>query len=469
MPDFGAWLPDLAPHNHDGLVTARNVIPSPLGYEPVKDYAQITSALPEAWSGSGTFVGSDGIVAPLAATGAGLYLYSGGAWTSKYATATTTRWQMAQFGDLVICVHGGAPVKYNIVSGTGGLLGGSPPSAAYIAIVRDFVFLAGDASSNSTVYWSAINNSEGWTVGTAQSDLQLIPDGGKITGLIGGEYGLVFQRDAIHRFSYIGTPIIFQRDKVSDGIGCLAPGSLAQAGRRVFFLSQRGFYAFEDGTLTPIGKGKVNETFLSYYSRAELETSLSSAVDPARSLVFWCMPGRLWVYNWDFDRWSTIELAAIKGVSTTATSGVTLDDLDALYPGGIDSMPVSLDDPMFSGGDPSVALINADRTIGSFGSTSNLEALLVPARNEPIKGRRTRVRKARVASDVVSGLEVTLSVQQRLGDVQKNVSASQVRNSGDVPIRVTGRFIQPSIKFQSGAVWTYAMGFDLLGAAGAVV
>lgn len=463
---LGPWLPDMPQHGHEGLVTATNVISTPLGYEPVKAYSALTAALAANWVGSGSFVGLDGTVAPLAATAAALYLYSGGAWVSKYAVVTSSRWRFAQFGDLVICAHGGAPVKYTISTATGAALGGSPPSASMVAIVRDFVFLAGNASATSTAYWSAINNAEGWTIGTDQADSQLIPDGGKITGLAGGEYGLVFQRSAIHRFSYVGTPAIFQRDKISDGIGCLAAGSVAQAGRKVFFLSDRGFYLLEDGQISPIGDGQVDKTFLASYARSELETSLSSAVDPARSLVFWAMPGRIWCYNWNTQRWTTIADPGIVGVTTSATTGTDLEALDALYPTGIDLMDISLDDPSFSGGDPRAAVAYSDKTIGAFGGETNLEATLTLPRNEVIKGRDARVWKARIDGDITDGLELTIYRSQRLGDVQTSVSASRIWTSGEVPIRVGGRFMQPSIKLQAGATWSYVMGLDLLFAPG---
>src|SRR3546814_4044450 len=105
------WSSDLCASDL-GLVVARNVFPSALGYEPVKDYSSITTALASTWKGGMTFIGVDGSVALLAGTDAGLYRFASGAWTLKHSGSYTNAWQFAQFGDMAIGVNGAVPVKY---------------------------------------------------------------------------------------------------------------------------------------------------------------------------------------------------------------------------------------------------------------------------------------------------------------------------------------------------------------------
>lgn len=462
---FGEWRPDLPAYNHDGLVTARNVFASPLGYGPVKEYSQLISAIPATWKGGRHFVGVDGTIAVVAGTNAGLYAYISSAWVLKHAGAYTNAWQFAQFGDLVIGCQGAAPVKYTVATATGAALGGTPPNGRYITTVKDFVAIAGVDSANSTVYWSAINNAEGWTVGTDQSDFQVLPDGGKITGLSGGEYLLAFQREQIWRGQYIGPPLIYQFDKVSEGVGCLAAGSIARVGRNVFFLSQRGFYAWSDGELKAIGANKVDQSFFAQYSRADIESNITSAVDPARKIVVWAMPNRLWVYNWELDRWTDISLSAF-AVATSATANMTLEQIDALYPGGIETIPFSLDDPIFQGGDPSLAIIANDGTIGTFGSSSNMAATLTMPKVEMAKGRDVRVRAARLDSDAVSGATLSISQSPRLGDTQSAITSGTIRPNGDIAIRASGRYLQPSVTLAADTDWTFANGLEFTATGG---
>src|SRR3546814_8309897 len=81
---------------------------------------------------------------------------------------------------------------------------GSPPAARFLAVVRDFLVAGYTAGSSITLQWSGINNAEQWTIGSNQSDSQVMPTGGEITGVTGGEFGLVFQEKRIVRMTYVG-------------------------------------------------------------------------------------------------------------------------------------------------------------------------------------------------------------------------------------------------------------------------
>lgn len=464
---FGSFTPDLPSFGHDGLVICRNVFPIALGYEPVKEYSAVTAALGQTWRGGRAFIANDGTSRLLAGTNAGLYHYSGGAWASVHAGSYTNFWQFAQFGNLVVCVQGSAPLKYNLAAGTAAALGGSPPSGKFVTTVKDFVVISGVDSANSTVYWSAINNAEGWTPGTDQSDTQVIPDGGEVTGLAGGEYMLVFQREQIWRGQYVGVPFIFQFDKIVQGIGTIAANSITTVGRTTYFISQRGFCALTDGQVTMIGANKIDKTFFETYSAAEVTSSINVAADPFRKLVVWAMPDRFWVYNWELDRWSTIE-GNYSGVSTGATSSLTFEQIEALYPGGMETVPGSFDDPIWKGGDPFLMIISTDGTMGTFGSQTTQQAILRTARLEPIPGRMTRIRSVRLDGDITSGILVSMGTARRLGDATTAGTANAIRTNGDIPIRAMGRYIQPTFTFSSGSSWGYVEGWDMIQAAAGV-
>ncbi|HSE58224.1 MAG TPA: hypothetical protein VLA99_05940 [Nitrospiraceae bacterium] len=464
MVALKSWAPDLPPFGHDNLVTAKNVVPGPLGYTPAPSLVAATAALPAAWKGGGSFIGVGGTSVMLAGAAGGLYKLTASAATNKHSGTYTARWYFAQFGDLVVCVNGQAPVKYTIATDTGAALGGSPPTSTMVAIVRDFVFLAGNSSAVSTVYWSAINNAEGWTAGTDQSDDQVLPDGGEITGLAGGEFGLVFQADAINRFDYQGLPFIFTRSKVSDNVGAICHGSIARSGNMVFFKHRTGFYKYEDGALEPIGAQKVDTTFAQMYSVADIKNNLSAAIDPYRKLVIWAMPDRLWLYNWELKAWSYIEIAGLSGITVGRTASATLEGLDATYP-DVDAMTISLDDPQFQGGEPFLMAAYSDFKLYSFGGP-NLAALMRMAIQEPFNGRETIVRGARIDGDITAGASLRLDCSARLADSQTTFEASTVRANGDTPIRARGRYIQPELAFNASAAWNYVQGFDVYGVAG---
>ena len=455
---LGSYAPDLPAWGHDGLLLARNVYPNAAGYKPFKAPTAATASLGAAWKGG--WVGEhNGTTVMLGATDAKLRSYSAGAWSDEYTVATTAPWFFSQFGGLVIGTHGGAPVKYTISTSTGALLGGTPPSASFSWIVRDFVMLAGDASNANRVTNSAINNAEGWTVGTNQCDFQDLPDGGAITGGAGGDYGLVFQSSQIWAQEYVGGSLIFTYRKVKDDLGAVTHGSIAKAGSRVFFYSRRGFCMMQDFQERMIGENRVDETFAALYTQAELEASMRCSVDPKRSIVTWSMPDRLWHYNWDTDQWSDTVIAGLVGITTGVTASLTLEDLAITFP-SLETVTPSMDDASFRGGEPLLMIFKTDFIGYYLDSGTSLEATFQYPRIELFKGRNANVRMAFLESDATSAT-LHLDTSRMISGTQTRTTSTSIRPNGDIPIRAEGRFVQPTIVLPAGTSWTFAQGLEI--------
>jgi len=460
---FGPWLPDLPPHGHDGLVLAENCYPSPAGYRPVKGFAPLAPAL-AGFMGGAAYVSSDGTTSLIAGTATDLWLYSG-AWASVLGSlAASEPWRFTQFADTIVCVAGGAPVAYDLTTQSAVELGGSPPNAGLCATVREFVVLAGDADAQQSVSWSDQGLPDEWTAGQAGS--QPLYAGGEITGLAGGEYGVILQRHSVKRMSYTGDPALpFQFDEIGSNIGCIAKGSVAQHGRLIFFLSERGF-AFTEGTdVTFIGNEKVDRTFFAMHPRADLDR-LCAAVDPRNSLVIWAMPGnpgRLWIYNWVLDRFSTATLD-IGGLFSGFTANVSIDALDGLFPDGIDSVAGSLDDAAFQGGSPLLIVVAGDGTPGVLTGANLVQSFRMPF-VEPVPGRHARIWNARPIGDAIDATMLTLDARVRIGDGPAKIARTEIRRSGDLPIRADGRFVQAELVIADPAC-SFTQGIEFDAAAG---
>lgn len=457
--------PDLPEYGHEFLVKARNCYSGVLGYEPVKSPSALTAALPAAWLGSGAFRDPTGVVTLLAAaSGLGLYTLTATTATNVYSSASTANWFFVQFGGIAITVNGGPPVKYNLSAGTAALLGGSPPNASMAAIVRDFVFLAGDPTHQNRVSWSSINNAEAWTAGINQSSTQDLPDEGATTGLSGGEFGLVFQDAAINIFEYVGSPLIFTRRKISNSIGALCHGSIAQHNRLTFFYSRRGFYKFIDGEVVPIGRNKVDRTFRNTYSITDIRNQMRCAIDPERSLVIWSMPDRLWVYNFENDMWSDILIVGLVGVSSSRTASITLEGVASTFP-SIETVTPSLDDPFWNAGDPLLTFAQNDNKLYTLGGATNLDASLRLPNLELNDGRVSHVRNSRVTG-TMQGAQISIDCRARMGDTPINTVSSDFRSNGYLPIRCSGKYVQPEVILSSAVQWTSVQGLDLEASAG---
>lgn len=457
---FPPYMPDQS-LNSQVLVRAENVYPAIDGYRPVPAFSAASDALPEGFQGGASVISYGGTAYLFAGTASALYRMTAGIWTPLVTGISAPgRWKLAQFGDYAIAVNGGDTREIDLNAGTDSVLAAAP-KANSIAVIGDFV-VVGQADGNiAKVQWSAFNDHTAWTPGVDQSGFQPMLSGGEVMGLAGGEYGIVLQRFRLVRMERTGDGTDpFQFNEVTPNVGCASKASIVQAGRMVFFLSDRGFMALEDGAvLKPIGNEKVDRTFQAALARDDYER-IHTAIDPQNALVMWGVPGTpgtIWVYNWILDRWSTITLP-FAGLFSGYTSSLSLEAVSALYP-DMDTMPYSLDDYRFSGGDPRLYLVNPDGELGTF-SGAKLDACLALGFTEHAKGRRARISAVRPVSDATSGISLILDARERLGDREHLITATELRDSGIIPIRAAGRYISTRFCVAAGTDWSYAQALE---------
>ena len=267
--------------------------------------------------------------------------------TSAAATGTVIapdytgsyRWQFIQFGNYAIATNGSEKVQYYDVNASSyfGDLAATAPVAKFVTAVRDFVVCAniGAGTNPTRVNWSDINDPTDWTAGAAsQSDFQDLPDGGDITQIVGGEFGIVFLEKAIVRMSYIGSPLFFQFDTISRNVGCIEGGSVAQYSGVTYFLADDGFYSCNGQQVTPIGAEKVDRFFFNNANIGDIDT-LSSSIDPERNLVIWNYTNtsgdrELLIYNFQTQKWSSAD-TDVDYLGTLATTGTSLEGIDTAY------------------------------------------------------------------------------------------------------------------------------------------
>jgi hypothetical protein len=339
---FKEWLPD-QPSILDSVSEANNVIPAAVGYGPFKSAVTFSGTASEnlnncfaAKLDNDVFIFAGGATKLFKVDNDDLSLVD----ESKSGGYTgNNRWQFLQFGSLALASNGSEKIQsFDVNSSTAFAdVSSDAPIAKYITVVRDFVVAGniGAGTSPNKVQWSGINDATVWTAtATSQSDYQLLPDGGDITGVVGGEFGIIFLEKAIVRMSYIGTPLIFQFDTISRNVGCIEGNSIAQYAGTAYFLSDDGFYATNGQTLTGIGAEKVDRYFFSNANIGDID-SISAAVDPERNLVIWnysnVSGGRsLLIYNFETQKWCEAD-TDVNYLSTLATPGSTLDGLDSAY------------------------------------------------------------------------------------------------------------------------------------------
>ena len=354
---FGEWLPD-QPGVTGAVMEAVNCFPVTNGYAPLREAADYSDASGETLlvAFAGKYAGASAL---FAASATSIYKFDSSDASLdavKTSYSSVEAWDVTQFGSKLIMANGSNVLQTWDLGGSTTVsdLSASAPTAKYVTVVRDFVVAANVGGEESRVYWSDINDETDWTPSTAsQSDSQLIPDGGDVTGIAGGEYGLIFLERAVYRMSYSGSPYFFQFDAISRTLGCISNGSIAQFGGLTYFLSDDGFYVCDGQTVKNIGLEKVNRWFFENAIPDQLINAVSSTVDPIRKLVIWnfknTFGGRyLLIYSIDLNKWS-YGTTDIYNLSYGYTPSATLEQVDN-YNTSIDALDIPLDSRLWAGG-----------------------------------------------------------------------------------------------------------------------
>lgn len=347
---FGEYRPDVSNINQAHTEAVLNVLPRGDGYGPFHGHSVFTSVI--AGQARGLFFArnSDGSITVFAGTSERLYQLDNTTltWTdvskggSAYtALSSTTIWTFAQFNLVVIaCQANTVPQAFTLNSSSAFAdLSGSPPQAAYVAVVNRFVVLSGLQSFPRRVQWSGLNAITTWTSGVTYSDSQDLPDGGNTRGVVGGEFGVIFQDSGIRRMVFSpGADIIFQIDRLARDVGTAFPYSIVDADGVVFAHTTKGFMMIDgSGAMKPIGKERVDRTFADAVDDTMPHLCIGAPM-PGSNVILWAYRteeyigtgfNKVLAYDSVLDRWSPIELEGW-ALASLAKPGLTLENLDTI-------------------------------------------------------------------------------------------------------------------------------------------
>jgi hypothetical protein len=461
---FTEWTPDLA-GVAENLSVAKNVVPTALGYNPFPTAVNYSAAASENLNN--VFAGRFSATTTIFAGGATkLFKFDGADLSMDNVSKTgnyssVIKWNFTQFGNTIIAANNVNRLQSFTLgsSSTFDDLAANAPIAKFVTVVRDFVVAASlDSGTNSNkVQWSDINDEADWTTGaTSQSDYQIIADGGNITGITGGEVGLIFLERAIVRMSYIGSPLFFQFDTISRGVGCVEGSSVVQYGSMSFFLGADGFYSCDGTTVTAIGTQKVDAWFYANANPSKLNL-MSSTIDPIRKIVVWefvdnFAQNTLLIYNWQVQKWSYCT-TDVDVVASSASAGMTLEGLD-LY-GNMDTLTTSLDDQLWAGGKFLFAGARDDRIVTFTGANSTAELT-----TGDIGSEVTSV--VTLARPIVDNGSASVAIASRmlLSSVPQLGSYIAADSENRVSLRSSGKYHRLSL-IPSGDRWSNAIGIDI--------
>lgn len=471
---FGPYEPDIASIGTPKSSYVKNVFPRADGWGPVKAVTEFTSAMDGFCRGATGAVQLDNSTAIFGGNDTKLYQVDPTArtWTdvSKvggYTVSTKELWDFAQFGNGVIAVtNNNNPQIFTLGSSSAfDDLAGTPPQARRVSVVGDFVVLSGLTNNPNRIQWSSINNPTEWIPGANQGDYNDFPDGGYVQGVAGGEIGIVFQDRAIRRMIYVGPPLIFQFQRISEDRGVLMRYSICKSGGLTFFLSNDGFYMIDrGGSMTPIGSKRVDRTVL---ADADLTDPryMQAVADPVSKRVHWYYKSvgsanvnvldKEIVYDWSLDRWGMAESNVSTATSVIPLS-TTLESLDAIA--DLDSLPYSLDSYTSSYASSLVVMTTGGKL--GFRTGSNLEATLDTPEGMIGNGVRTFISEAQPIGDA-SGALISCRHRDRIFDTFMESVETPLGVRGYATFRTNGRFNTIRARIPAGETWSYIRSVDV--------
>lgn len=510
MLEFGEWKPDLPPLLNDGLTRCEGVLPNEQGYIPVNTFVAVTTTAINNRP-QGIFTARDpsavGATYVFVGTNTKLYQADGSIWTdvsgAVYTTADEERWNFVQWGNEVIATNFADPIQVKTIGGGAfSALGGSPPQARYIATVDNFVVIGNLLDTGVylplRIQWSAYNTNNSWATSptTQAGSLDLVNNGGWIMGIVGGDYGIIFQEFCITRMSYIGSPLVWQFDTLEQERGAYAPGGIQPIGDNIAYLAQDGFFVFDGRQSIPIGDGKIDRAFFAESGPIALNRlyidRINTAIFPNELIICWSYssinadpPGindTILFYNYSpsaKSKWSVLRTNTTDVepgttdinhyiIGSPLSLGYTLDGLDAVST-NIDSLPnpppndISLDSPYWMGQQKILGVINEDLKLAFLSGVDYYDAYFETGEYQLNPPNRTSVTLMRPFIDAPDGLAIILVAMSGRDTEEFSASFSNtvtVNASGFANVRCNSRFQRAYVKVSNG--FGTAEGIDVI-------
>ena len=506
----GSFRPDVAPFESgfsDNIenVYPRSIVGNRVTYGPTQSFASLISPLQSRCQGAIAFRSSNDQSYVTAGTAGELYLLQAGlsafqliSTSGQYTTPPDTMWDFTQFGDIILATNYSDPIQFfdvsvssqNIqatsitsaasVSGKSG-----PPRAKYIATVRDWIVIANlfetnDRVRNQRIRWSAIGDPFNWPdvivsaneAAQLQSDYQdILGEQGEITGLVpnlaNADAAVFFER-GIYRMLFGQYPYTFTFDAVEGARGTPAPKSLVAVGNQVYYFGSDGFYVFDGITSLPIGTGKINEWFIKNVSKAFFERIVGVA-DPEKQTIYWSFPSvdssqglcdYILIYNYSLGEWS-LQRENTSFLLISETFPVTLEEIDQLYPGGIDQVPYSLDSSIFIGDVKRVTAFDHTNQLGYLAANNKAAIVETGQFSLPgeIRGLLHTIRVIHNAQD--PNFAVQVGWRDNMFERWSWTTPYRPQDSGFISVRKDSRYFKIRMVIDEGSNWDHFQGFEV--------
>ncbi len=385
------WMPDADPFAPGVIADCEMMEPSIRGMKAAASAASTgVAALASDCRGAALVTKLDGTQRLLAATQSRIYQANATAWVdysaATYTGSTDSRWEFRQFGDVTIAVNG-VDDPQTATAATFATLT-AMPVAKLVETVAGFVMVANisDASYAYADGWwcSALLDETNWTpdVATQSARSRLTETPGEITALrsLGGDV-VAFKASSMYVGRYVGTPIIWQWQRVPGDVGAASQQGIVSDGAALFWWGGDDFYRFDGSRPQPIGEA-VRRWFAAEASQAYLYKMLGQ-YDRARSLARWYFvpngsstPTRCIVFNTRTGAWGRAD-RDVQAIVEYVSSAITYDAAGALAAATYNStsFPQSYNSPLWTASTEIPAVFNGSNVLQTLSGVAGASSL----------------------------------------------------------------------------------------------
>lgn len=269
--------PDDEPTKPGILTDCVNVVPTTNGVKVASGWLQVDT-MPEAITGIFNSRDTDGLPTRVRGTASRLRIYRipyGDDFGANETTGFTAAqpWSFAQFGNATLA----SDYNKNILQATSATSWAfaeiaDAPKAKIIVSSSNFVLAFGTNDSTYGTqgdrWWcSAINDHSSWTpsLSTQATTGRIVQDGGGFTAALPfGQNVIAYKDRAMFVGSYVGSPVVWQWDRVPGYAGAAGPGCVCDIGGAHFIVGTNGFWLFDGTRPQPIGVDVMANNFFGY-------------------------------------------------------------------------------------------------------------------------------------------------------------------------------------------------------------
>lgn len=243
--------------------------------------------------------------------------------TGEYGEVTT--WSLDTWGQyLVACsVDDGTIWQWNLNTANDAVAMTNAPTGNLGVLVTEerFVFALGSGGDPRKIAWSDFEDETTWTPASTNQagDVTLQTPGQIMAGVKTRGQSLILTDQDAHRGVYVGPPFVYQFERVGSACGLVARKAFADTPAGVFWMGQRGFFAYNGSGVSEVPCDVLDKVFADI-NTAQITKSWAVANSQFGEVWFFYPSSgsteidRYVAYNYRDNHWTMGALARTAGV-----------------------------------------------------------------------------------------------------------------------------------------------------------